>query len=209
MRRSRLWIISGWLVATLFLAPCSFGQSASPSGRRTRPPQNKPEVNQAELDAEALEEFKEELDDYVKLRRKLEAKLPPFPRQGSQAKVHEYEVTLEKLIEKARVRAREGDLFVSEVRPLIRRLCRNLFATPEGKALLAEIREESAERMLLARVNGRYPYGIPLSSTPYELLKLLPPLPDVLEYRFLGAHLILIDVEARIIVDVLRNVIPR
>jgi hypothetical protein len=196
-------------VAALCLAPCSFGQSASPSGRRTRPPQDRPEVNQAELDAEALEEFKEELDDYVRLRRKLEAKLPPLPRQGSQAEVHEYEVTIEKLIEKARVRAREGDLFVSEVRPLIRRLCRNVFATPQRKALLSEIREESAERMLRARVNGRYPYEISFSSVPPDLLKVLPPLPDALEYRFLGAHLILIDVEARIILDVLRNVIPR
>lgn len=207
LKRSGGLVFGVLLTVMIGVAPYASGQASGP--RRARSVQEKPEENQAELDAEALEEFREEVEEYIELRKKLESKLPPLPRQAAPAKVHSYEIELEKLIARARARSQEGDIFVSEIRPLIRRLCRSVLTTAEGKALLAEIREEAEERISVpARINTRYPDEIPISTVPYDLLKVLPPLPDVLEYRFLGRHLILLDIDARIIVDVIRNVIP-
>ena len=58
---------------------------------------------------------------------------------------------------------------------------------------------------------GKYPLvssGIPRPATvPAQMLKLFPVLPKELEYRFLGSHLILMDVKAFLIVDVVPNAI--
>jgi hypothetical protein len=44
---------------------------------------------------------------------------------------------------------------------------------------------------------------------PAEVLKALPPLPEELEYRFVGDALILLDAHAHIVVDFFANVLPR
>jgi hypothetical protein len=56
-------------------------------------------------------------------------------------------------------------------------------------------------------VNAKYPETAPLPTVPVNLLLSLPPLPDDLEYRILGKHLILRDVKANIIIDYIPNVI--
>ncbi len=172
---------------------------------QARPAQNTQRVSTKD----ALGAFKRALEKYVTMRRDLERTLPPIPTQADAAKVDEYELALGKLISRARSHALQGDLFVPEVRPLVLRLCRRVLTSPDGLAALEEIRDETLERSLQPLINERYPDGIPLSAVPYQLLKILPPLPDELEYRFLGDALILIDIDARIIVDFLRHVIPR
>ena len=57
------------------------------------------------------------------------------------------------------------------------------------------------------KVNDIYPSTVPLITFPPSLLQSLPPLPEGLEYRFYGRHLILRDVKANIVVDILRNVV--
>jgi hypothetical protein len=52
-----------------------------------------------------------------------------------------------------------------------------------------------------ARINGIYPEEKPVSTVPPRVLDMLPRLPDDLEYRFLGRHLILFDTRARVILD--------
>jgi hypothetical protein len=50
-------------------------------------------------------------------------------------------------------------------------------------------------------INGIYPDGKPYSTVPGTILAVLPALPDDVEYRFLGRHLILLDVRADVILD--------
>ena len=57
-------------------------------------------------------------------------------------------------------------------------------------------------------VNTVYPTTIPLVTFPAGLLRKLPDLPPELEYRIVGRNLILRDVKANLIVDVLRDVVP-
>ena len=57
-------------------------------------------------------------------------------------------------------------------------------------------------------INTRYPDDVPVSTMPPEILKALPKVDDTLEYRFIGRHLILMDVPAHIIVDFVDNAMP-
>ncbi len=58
-------------------------------------------------------------------------------------------------------------------------------------------------------VNGQYPEELPLANMPAELLKNLPPLPSIVEYRFVGDSLILLDSGAHLIVDLIPSALPR
>ena len=57
-------------------------------------------------------------------------------------------------------------------------------------------------------INTVYPTTLPLITFPAGLLRKLPDLPPELEYRIVGRSLLLRDVKANLIVDVLRDVVP-
>jgi hypothetical protein len=48
----------------------------------------------------------------------------------------------------------------------------------------------------------------PLATFPALLLGALPRLPDDLEYRFMGRHLVIMDTKTNLIVDYLSDVAP-
>jgi hypothetical protein len=175
---------------------------------RTQPP-SRPSAAVSPIDAEALEEFQEETDEYVELHNKLESQLPPLPTQSAPEQVYAHKIALGDLIMSARRRAKQGDIFVSEVEQLIRERAQTVFASLEGAQDKAAIQDEQSERNVAARVNQRYPDDVPVSTVTASVLALLPPLPPELQYRFLGRHLILIDIGARIIVDYMPDVLPR
>lgn len=193
-----------WLVLVCVGAGTS-ARSASTSLAPGQPPARR----QPTIDARALDAFTDALNEYVALHRRLEKTLPPLPKQAAPTVVHAHELALAKLIATARPGAKEGAIFVAAVQPELRRICRELLTGPDGPALLETIREESAERAIQVRINERYPDEVPLSAVPYQLLKALPALPEELEYRFHGRHLMLLDANARMVVDLLRDVIPR
>jgi hypothetical protein len=201
-RRERI----GRIIALILIATWSFSQPPVALARQTRPPS---EADQRELDAEGLKEFKEEVAEYVELRRRLDVKLAPLPPKAPPERVHAYQAGLEKLLAAKRARSEEGDLFVSEVRPLLRRVCREVLAGPGGRTLRAEIYDEAPKRTFRIRINTQYPSELPVSTVPYRLLSILPSLPVELEYRIVGPDLILLDIDAQMAVDVLRNAVPR
>jgi hypothetical protein len=55
-------------------------------------------------------------------------------------------------------------------------------------------------------VNGRFPWLRGALVWPC-ILNALPPLPDELQYRFVGVDLILVDIHANLVVDILRNAV--
>lgn len=58
------------------------------------------------------------------------------------------------------------------------------------------------------KVNGEYPKDAPLSTVPPDVLKALPSLPENLQYRFVGRHLILYCTNGNLIVDYMLNALP-
>ena len=72
----------------------------------------------------------------------------------------------------------------------------------------ASLRHAEPLKPIPLRVNDRYPRNMPLQSTPPTLLLNLPRLPDELHYRIVGRDLVLYDVTADLIVDLISNAVP-
>jgi hypothetical protein len=78
----------------------------------------------------------------------------------------------------------------------------------EGRDTKAIIKDDApAPGTVPFKVNAKYPEGQPKPTMPTNLLLNLPPLPEPLEYRVVGQHLLLIDTAADLIVDYILNVI--
>jgi hypothetical protein len=176
---------------------------ASPSVQPAPPPESQP-VNP---DAKALETMLQRINDYVDLHKKLEDKLPKLSNEASPKEIDQHQRALARLIQEGRRGAKPGDIFTPDSQAVIKRLLARVFGGAEGAALRASIMDENPGTVKLA-VNGRYPDSVPLSTVPPQVLQGLPKLPDEMEFRFVGNHLILMDVHAHIIVDLIQNALP-
>lgn len=109
-------------------------------------------------------------------------------------------------IREARPRAREGDIFTlaagemfrARIAAIVRR------STFDVAAFLA--RHSGEEDDMEVHVFGTLPWRTHLALTP--IVRELPELPPELEYHFVGRHLVLMDVGANMVVDVLRDALP-
>ena len=99
----------------------------------------------------------------------------------------------------------EGKIFTPRAARVFKRLIAQ--ATHGDYAGLIAETHEDRDELGRAIVNDRWP-GSALTTMPPDLLALLPPLPRELEYRFVHRDLVLWDVRADLIVDVLRDAIP-
>jgi len=161
----------------------------------------------AEQEAQILAALDKRLKDYVTLHRKLEETLPALSKDATPKEIETNQRALGALVQKARRDASRGDIFGPAARALIRRVLARALAGPDGAQLRASIMDENPGPLKI-EVNGRYPDAAPRSSVPPPLLKVLPQLPEELEYRFIGDRLILVDLHAHIAVDYIENAIP-
>ena len=160
-------------------------------------------------DAKAIADFQEEVEDYLELQRKLAAKLPALPKDATPQQLDTHQRALARLIQSARRSDKVGDVFMPAIRPVFRRLLAGVFTGPDGKRMRMAVMEENPGQVVKLAINTRYPDTIPLSSMPPQVLAVIPPLPDELEYRFVGRTLILFDTVAHIIVDDLTGAVPQ
>jgi hypothetical protein len=169
-------------------------------------PSQAPRVN---ADARAIADFQEEVEEYLKLQRKLAAGLEAPPKDATPAQLDSFQRALGKLIQQARRDDKQGDVFEREVRAVIRKLLAGVFSGPAGRKMKLAVMEENPGQAVKLTVNGRYPDTIPLSNMPPQVLAALPQLPRELEDRFIGRTLILFDTVAHIIVDYITEAVPR
>ena len=91
---------------------------------------------------------------------------------------------------------------------MFRRLLRPELKGEDGRDAKAVLRDDApAAGTVSFKVNAPYPEGQPLPTVPANLLLTLPTLPDPLEYRIVGQHLLLLDTKAGLIVDYILNAI--
>lgn len=200
--------LAGRLLAAAIACLASIGIT----GCASRPAETaavSPAPASASDDREAVLLFRQAVEAYATLHRRLAQGLPRLAADASPEAVHAREVAFENLIAGERRTNARGDLFVAPIQPVIRRVATQMLTGPDGPSLVDTITEESTERRRGVRINARYPDDIPLSSMPAQLLNALPPLPEELEYRFVGRDLILLDTKARLIADVMPGVLPR
>jgi hypothetical protein len=163
-----------------------------------------PRVN---ADAKTMADFEARVNAYAALHRKLEATLPDLPKEATPQQISAHQVPLARMIARARSGAKAGDIFTKDTRALFRRYLVRVFQGREGAELKALIMDENPGKLRL-QVNGPYPESVPLSTVPPQVLQALPKLPEDLQYRFIGDRLVLVDVHANTIVDVIEDAIP-
>ena len=178
---------------------------------------------QGDTTAAVIKDFGDRVERYWEIHKKAEAAAPPIDKKKEDpAAILEHEKALAAGIRAARANAAEGDIFTARVQELIVAIIGRELSTGKGKTVRDMIlgegnpkhhdnegeskRPEPPAKIVLA-VNANYPTAAPLSTVPPSVLLKLPKLPEGLEYRFVGRHLILFDSKANIIVDILRNAI--
>jgi hypothetical protein len=151
-------------------------------------------------------DFSKRIDFYMTQRRSAEAAVPELKETSDPKKVYDRERALGDAIRTVRADARPGEVFTDAAAEEFRRIIKADFmkrAATDRKAVLEEV-----PFTVLPRINIAYPTELPLATFPPSLLMNLPTLPDVLEYRFLGRHLILRDIKGNVIVDYIPEVVP-
>ncbi len=151
-------------------------------------------------------EFQKRVQAYMEIHNEAEEKVPALKRTDDPEEISRRERALGEMIMTLRAGAQANDVFPKEHAAEFIKIIKDDFAdrsAADRKALVHEL-----PRNLKVDVNTRYPTTIPLITFPAGLLRKLPDLPPELEYRIVGRHLILRDVKANLIVDVLRDVVP-
>ena len=151
-------------------------------------------------------EFHNRIQAYLKIHNEAESKVPNLKRTDDPLEISEREKALARTIMTLRAGAHLGDIFAPEYQPYFIKIVHDDFkgrSAADRKALIVEL-----PKNMKVDVNTEYPTTIPLATFPPALLRKLPDLPPELEYRIVARSLILRDVKANLIVDILRDVVP-
>ena len=183
---------NGLLPIVLFACVAAVASAQSPRDDPTTPRFTELVIVRSLLRAD----FDARVLDYFDLRTTLEDGLPAQHVTANPADNIEIQRTLARRIRRARVGALRGAIFTPAISVEFRRILL-IETTPETRATILDDNPGQFSH----RINGDYPKRRPLSTMPGTFLAVLPVLPDGLEYRFLGPHLILHDTRANVILD--------
>ena len=161
----------------------------------------------ADPNAAALAEFNKRVEEYVALHKRVAAPLGEADDTKKPVEITGRETALAQAIRAERAQARPGDIFATPAAATLKKV---IAATYRRSAEVRDTRQDAEAELpdFMPAVNDTYPPTHPLATFPATLLKILPELPRKLEYRIVTHHLILRDVEANLIVDVLPNAVP-
>ena len=153
-------------------------------------------------------DFEKRVDGYMKLRKTLVDSVGELDPTKSQAEITTRATKLANSIRTARAQAKQGDLFKPAESALVATLIKQEYSRRADS--VRDTREEQQDELpdFVPTVNQVYPTTYPLATFPATLLPLLPPLPEQLEYRIVQHYLVLRDIEANVILDVMPNAVP-
>jgi hypothetical protein len=157
----------------------------------------------------ARQHFQRNVDAYLVLRREATRSIPALRVTADAREIFETVEALAEAIRAARPTAKPGDLFTPDVAKLFRHLIsdtlrRNRISVAD---LIADLNEEVPPETPRPAVNRRFPWGRGAAMLPC-LLATLPELPPALQYRLIERDLVLLDVEAHLVVDLLLDALP-
>ena len=154
-------------------------------------------------DAAISADFEKRVADYMKLRQSAQTGLTTPKNTQSPAQLTEYQHQLAERIRGARPQAQQGDIFTPEITNVFQRWVSQSLRGPQGTPIRKSYERAEPIRGVHLAVNQVYPDGLPLQSMPPSLLLNLPRLPKELEYRFVDHELVLRDVAANLVVDLI------
>jgi hypothetical protein len=182
-RRRRRWVRGFVLVALAASAAFSSAQEVS----------------------EPVRAFITATQEYATMHRRLERTIGSIEVNSTPDDINRFIQSMAAAIRAERPTARQGDMFTPAVAKELRQRISD--ALLEHGFTPADVREaefadgvDSASVRL--RVNGTFPWVLSVAMFPC-VLDALPPLPPELQYRMVGNDLLLIDMHASLIVDIL------
>jgi hypothetical protein len=130
--------------------------------------------------------------------------LPPWAALSDPEAIEIASYGLAVSLRAARPLAKIGDIFTPEIVAAFRQRIDDAIDRQGCAAadLLAEMNSEAPNASVPLAVNARFDWAHG-AATPGVLIAALPALPDELRYRFGGGDLVLVDVPARLIVDIM------
>ena len=155
--------------------------------------------------AQAVQAFERATGDYVQMHRRLESQIGAIQLNSTVAEVNRTIQQLAAAIRAERPDAKQGEFFTPALSTELRARINN--ALRENGFTPADVREnerlETTEAGIVAlRVNGTFPWVLATAMFPC-VIAALPPLSPELQYRIVGDTLVLIDVHASLIIDLL------
>ena len=151
-------------------------------------------------------EFQKRIQAYMKIHNEAEGKVPNLKRTDDPKEISKREAELAQMIMTLRAGAQPNEIFAKEYEPYFVKIVKDDFANRSAADRTALVHE--LPKHVKIDINTVYPTTLPLITFPAGLLRKLPDLPPELEYRIVGRSLLLRDVKANLIVDVLRDVVP-
>ena len=157
-----------------------------------------------------LEHFESAVAAYMTLREAVERTLPPREITPDPEEIFLAVDALAAAIRAARASAKEGDIFDAEAAPLLRRRLRETLRGPDCQAAdVLAAKGDDDERPALSRpmVHDQFDWGAG-SFMAWCILAVLPELPEGLQFRFVERDLVLVDIDADLVIDVLPDALP-
>ena len=203
-----------YLITIGLLGACSSSAQQAPSKPPASAPpaaaQQMPKGTNTNSDAGMIADFKKRVDDYVKLRDRAENAAPDLEKKSQPVEITTAEKSIAHHVRSARATAKRGDLFTPATQAMFRRMLRPPLAkgsdAADNKAIIKD--DSPAVKDVPFKVNAEYPKEVALSTVPPDVLAALPQLPEDIQYRFAGKHLILFDAKANLIIDFMLNAMP-
>ena len=163
-----------------------------------------PQVPPVSPEPAVFGEFKQRVQLYVKEQKAL----PRLKTTKKRKEIDERRHALAKNIRETRSNAKQGDIFTPEVSEEFRRVIRGAFQGPSAPNVRKTIRQGEPVRSWHPIVNRDYPEHLPTTTVPPTLLLRLPQLPPEVAYGIVGHDFVLLDTEARVVVDFIPGAIP-
>jgi hypothetical protein len=158
---------------------------------------------------DALQLFVARVAAYAELHQRLDAVFPPWRQSDDVHAIFRRREYLGSAIRAARQNARQGDIFEPAVAVALRDVVANALNGVDVEQFLRDLYEEcDAPAGYRAQVNMGYPKWA-THEVPSTLLAELPQLPTGIFYRLIDHDLLLWDVDADLIIDVLPDALPR
>jgi hypothetical protein len=185
------------------LWPCVLVIAFTSTGFSQTPEPDAPDFR-VEVYAYVVDEFNHRMHDYFDLRGRLEQGLTPLAITADVATIEKAELDLASRIRGARAGAREGDLFTPDIASVLKLALHHAMTARTWRSIM-----DDNPGPFAFRINGTYHKTRSLATMPANILAVLPSLPDDVQYRFLGRHLVLHDVRANVIIDRMPYAIER
>lgn len=155
----------------------------------------------------AVAAFEQRLNDFLKLRNEAEKASPHIDGKSKPEEITAHRRQLAEEVRKRRPTARVGDVFGTELTARIGKVMAAYLgrrASPERRAVEDDKPEQTQTKIM---VNGPYP-AEGRAMMPPDILKVLPRLPDGLQYRFVQDDLLLVDTRSQLIIDLVPRALP-